>query len=47
MNRPKAHLDLGIDDADDASAKKLQALIATIHTRECSQGADQLFQQKK
>ena len=47
MNRPKAHLDLSIEDTDDTSAKKLQALIATIHTRECSQVADQSFQQKK
>ena len=47
MNRPKAHLDLSIEDTDDMSAKKLQALIATIHTRECSQAADQWFQQKK
>ena len=47
MNRPRAHLDLSIEDTDDTSAKKLQALIATIHTRECSQVADQSFQQKK
>ena len=47
MNRPKAHLDLSIEDTDDTSAKKLQALIATIHTRECSQAADQSFQLKK
>ena len=47
MNRPKAHLDLSIEDTDDTSAKKLQALIATIHTCECSQAADQSFLQKK
>ena len=41
-------MDLSIDDDDDdASAKKLQALIATVHTCECSQSMDQSFQQKK
>ena len=32
LNRPKSHLDLSIEDDDDAAAKKLRALIATVHT---------------
>ena len=35
LNRPGPNLDLSIEDDDSTTAKKLQALMTAIHTREC------------
>ena len=39
LNRPGSNLDLSIEDDDSTTAKKLQALMTAIHTRECVEPA--------